>query len=148
MEVFAGFTKKGSAVISPDNGRVEYLFGFIINITDRKRAEEALKKSEEKYRFLVEMMTQGLLVQDENGFIIYANDSCCKMLRYQQDELIGKPIIDLLDERNQQIVKGEIARRRNGAPVQSCEVEITIKDGGRLPVLLSPRDILDSDGQF
>jgi len=115
---------------------------------ERKQAEDALRESEERYRGLVETMADGLVIQDENGLIIYVNNRFCKMVGYQQDELIGKPIIDLLDERNKQIVKGEIARRRKGAPTQSYETEITIKDGSQISVVLSPRDILDSDGQF
>ena len=117
-------------------------------IENRKLTEEALRESEQKYRGLVETMAEGLAIQDGNGLIIYVNNRFCKMTGYQQHEVIGKKIIDFLDERNKQIVKGEIAKRRKGVPAQSYETEIIRKDGHHISVFLSPRDILDSDGQF
>ncbi|MBW1852097.1 MAG: PAS domain S-box protein, partial [Deltaproteobacteria bacterium] len=118
------------------------------DITDKKKIAQALVESEEKYRGLVETMAEGLAIQDEKGLIIYVNNRFCKMTGYQQHEVIGKKIIDFLDDRNKQIVKGEIAKRRKGAPAQSYETEIIRKDGHQISVFLSPKDILDSDGQF
>ena len=130
------------------DGQVFQIAILARDITEKKKTEQALIESEEKYRGLVETMAEGLAIQDENGLIIYVNNRFCKMTGYQQHEVIGKRIIDLLDERNKQIVKGEIAKRREGGPEQSYETEITRKDGRQISVFLSPRDILDSDGQF
>ena len=130
------------------DGQVSQVAILARDITDKKKIEQALVESEEKYRGLVETMAEGLAIQDENGLIIYVNNRFCKMAGYQQHEVIGKKIIDFLDERNKQIVKGEIAKRRKNVPAHSYETEITRKDGRQISVFLSPRDILDSDGQF
>ena len=130
------------------DGQVFQIAILARNITEKKKVEQALIESEEKYRGLVETMAEGLAIQDENGLIIYVNNSFCKMTGYQQHEVIGKKIIDFLDERNRQMVKGEIAKRRKGAPARSYETEIIRKDGHQISVFLSPRDIFYSDGQF
>ena len=130
------------------DGQVFQIAILARDITDKKKIEQALLESEEKYRGLVETMGEGLAIQDENGLITYVNNSFCKMTGYQEHELIGKKIIDFLDERNRQMVKGEIAKRRKGAPARSYETEIPRKDGHQISVFLSPRDILYSDGQF
>ena len=64
---------------------------FIRDISDRKRAERALRQSEKRYRMLVETMNDGLGVQDEHGVWIYVNDRFCEMLGYPRDEMIGRP---------------------------------------------------------
>ncbi len=65
---------------------------FIRDISDRKRAERALRQSEKRYRLLVETMNDGLGVQDENGVWIYVNDKLCEMLGYPREEMIGQPV--------------------------------------------------------
>ncbi len=51
---------------------------FIRDISDRKRAERALRQSEKLYRTLVETLNEGLGVQDENGLWVYVNDQALR----------------------------------------------------------------------
>ena len=60
------------------------------DITSRSRYEEALIRSEEKYRLLIENMNLGLLEVDLNGRIIYANQSFCEMSGHSRDEIYGR----------------------------------------------------------
>ncbi len=59
------------------------------DVTERTRAEDALRKSEEKYRTIIESMEEGLIESDLKGNCIFANDAACKLLGYARDELIG-----------------------------------------------------------
>ena len=68
----------------------EYFFGFYTDITEHKNLSEALKKSEEKYRGLVERTGLGILIINTRGLGIYANDALCKMIGYNREEIIGK----------------------------------------------------------
>ncbi|MGB2690342.1 MAG: PAS domain S-box protein, partial [Desulfobacterales bacterium] len=67
-------------------------------IKEHLLAEEALRKSKESYRRLVETMNDGIGIQDENGFITYVNNKFCQMLDYKPDEFIGKPVTNFLDD--------------------------------------------------
>lgn len=76
--------------------KVEGLEGFIIDITDRKLAEEALKKSEEKFRALVENINDVFYELDGEGRLQYSSPSVERILGYNQSEVIGRSIADFL----------------------------------------------------
>ena len=119
----------------------------IRDITERKRAEKALRQSEEKYRKLVDTMNEGLGVQDENGRVTYINDRFCELLGYSRDEIVGRTIYDFLDKAGREIVKDQIARRKNGEK-GVYEVPWIKKDGQKLYTVVSPEPILDASGQY
>ncbi len=136
--------------IKDEAGNTVLLIPESHNITDRKRAEEALRQSEQRYRTLVETMNEGLTVQDENGLITYVNEKFCEMSGYSRDEIIGRSVSDffnLLDEENQKILKNQIARRIKGER-ESYELSWTRKDGRKVSAIVSAVPILDSNGQF
>jgi len=112
-----------------------------------QKAHEDLRESEEKYRLLVETMSDGLGIQDKNGLITYVNDKFCKMLNYKSDEFVGRPVTYFLDERNKQILKEQIDKRRN-YEVKSYELEWTGRDGNQIPTIMSPQAIFDEKGDF
>ncbi len=72
-----------------------YVIGFAQNITGRIIAEEALKRSEEKYRSIIENMNLGLIEIDLDERIIFANQRFCTMSGYNLEELTNKKATDL-----------------------------------------------------
>jgi PAS domain S-box-containing protein len=114
---------------------------------EHKRSEEALLASKEQYRTLVETMGDGLAVMDENLILTFVNDRFCQMLGYIQNELIGRPELELHDEANQKILKEQMARRRQGKH-DSYEIVFTRKDGQQVSAIISPKPILDEEGRF
>jgi len=72
------------------NGR-QVMCGIIRDITDRLSVEEALKKSEEKYRILFESSKEGIITSDPEGRIVSVNPAALSMLGYQcPEEMIGR----------------------------------------------------------
>ena len=77
-------------------GQPTEMIGTNYDITERKRAEEALRDSEERYRVLFEGSTYGILAADiEAGRFVYANPSICRMLGYSDVELLQLGIADI-----------------------------------------------------
>jgi PAS domain S-box-containing protein len=66
------------------------------DITERKRIEEKLRKSEAKFRSLIEKAGTGIAICDLDGNLSYANKALCNMIGYSENELIGKPFINFL----------------------------------------------------
>lgn len=70
--------------------------GVVRDISNRKRAEIALKESEENYRMLVEQQADGIAIYTEQGKILDLNSSAVSMLGYSKEELLRMNIFDLL----------------------------------------------------
>ncbi len=79
-----------------------YLRGFskvIRDITERKRAEESLKDSEERYRIIVDTASDAILTIDDASIIVFANPATKKIFGYTPEEVIGKQLTALMPER-------------------------------------------------
>jgi diguanylate cyclase (GGDEF)-like protein/PAS domain S-box-containing protein len=76
------------------NERYCYLESFI-DISDRKRAEEVLRESEEKYRLVVENAAEIILIA-QDGFLKYVNPMAVKILGYPKETLTSTPFVELL----------------------------------------------------
>jgi PAS domain S-box-containing protein len=70
--------------------------GLITDITARKLAEEALRKSESKYRLLMEHASDGIIISDQYGNLLNINTKICEMLDRSRDSLLGLNMKDLI----------------------------------------------------
>jgi PAS domain S-box-containing protein len=93
-----------------------------IDITDRKKVEEELKKSEIKYRSLVENALAGIAATDLSGKFTFVNKALCNMIGYSEEELTGKSFADFLNpkDRNRilQILRNTIKHPKGGIPIE------------------------------
>ena len=62
------------------------------DITERKKAEEALLKSEQKYRAILDKAPDAVLIRDKHGNIVDANIQATKFFGYSKKELIGQHV--------------------------------------------------------
>jgi PAS domain S-box-containing protein len=62
------------------------------DVTERKRAEDALKASEEKYRTIIKIAQDGFWLVDLNSCLLEVNDAYCRMSGYERGELLGKTV--------------------------------------------------------
>lgn len=107
------------------NGRPA-IIGTLINVTDRKRAEQELREAEEKFRNLVEKSLVGVyIIQD--GKFVYVNPKICEEYGYSQEELVGANIsITAKDDEEMKEVNENIHSRLVGEK-DSVHYEMTIK---------------------
>ena len=121
--------------------------GVLMDISRRKKAEEALFRSEFKFRRTIESAGEGYLLLDKDFVIMEVNDAYCHMLGYDRDELVGKRPHDfatleyqLFLESNQERFRTQEYRRFEGAMIH--------KDRHIVPVLINANTLRDAAGEF
>lgn len=81
--------------IGRDSSGRRFLGGVSVDITERKRAEEALRRSEESFRTLIENSPEAIFVH-RGGRLLYVNPSACTFLRRSTEELVGHSLLDFV----------------------------------------------------
>ncbi len=81
--------------ITDESGRFRGAVHAIIDVTERKRAEEALQASEERLRRLVEQAADALFVHDLEGRFVSVNRRACESLGYTREELLNLSVADV-----------------------------------------------------
>ncbi|MGY3089682.1 PAS domain S-box-containing protein [Hymenobacter sp. UYAg731] len=113
------------------------------DITARIKAEEDLKRREEKYRGIIENMSLGLVEADLNDHLLYANHSFCDMTGYCTDELAGQRLSPLLlSGPDLELVESKLRNREHGIS-DSYEIVVTTKTGERKWLLVSGAPLYD-----
>ncbi|MEO7983921.1 MAG: PAS domain S-box protein, partial [Bacteroidota bacterium] len=79
-------------------GNITALLGVTMDITDKRKAEEELRKSEEKYRTLVEQAIDAIALYDAKGKILDVNTGSVNLLGYTKEELLEMSLADILTE--------------------------------------------------
>ncbi|MBN1532989.1 MAG: PAS domain S-box protein, partial [Spirochaetes bacterium] len=128
-----------------NNLNMPVYLGFIItDISELKLSAEILRQSEERYRVLVETMSEGLCMVDSAGNFDFVNQSLCRMLGYDKEELIHRPVSHFLDTTNRLILQNQLERRRMGEK-NAYELQWIKKNGSSIITIVSPQLILDSN---
>jgi len=107
---------------------------IIRDITERKRSQEALQESEEKYRNLVERSTDGIGI-GQDGILRFANKRLTQMIGYSVEEMVGAPLSDFLMADQVSKVIDFYKRRMDGEDIPTnYETALRHKDGSRIEV--------------
>ena len=131
--------------IKDDTGKIVKWVGLNLDITERKRAEEALKKSEKKYRTLLETTSEGYWLLNPEFKTIEVNQALCKMLGYSQHEIIGKTPFDFVDDENRKILI-EQASKIPDTTHRSYEITLKKKNGQDLHICFNATTLRDKSG--
>jgi PAS domain S-box-containing protein len=100
---------RARAVRDPQ-GTILYYDGSLVDITEQRRSEEALRASEARYRALVESSPDGIGIH-QDGRIVFINPAGARLLGAQSpDELVGKSVMDLLHPDYREVVRERIQR--------------------------------------
>ena len=121
--------------------------GMAQDVTEARRAKEALRASEAKYRTLIENMADGLLLVDRDEVIRFVNPQACRMLGYPEAELLGQNATGLLFREEDQAAMAERNRRRAEGITESYEIEVRKRSGELFWASFSVAPVTDADGR-
>ncbi len=110
---------------------VSGLVGVILDITERKRIEDDLRESEEKYRLLVEGQTDLVVKLDTEGRFLFVSSTYCDMFGKTEEELLGRKFMPPVCEEDREMTTLEMEKLN--MPPYTCYVEqrAMTKDGWR-----------------
>ncbi len=144
--------KTGIVSIAPvfdDKGNCTRLVGLVHDITERKRAEEVLRESEERYRDLYENAPNAYFAVGADGLIRRCNRRVEELLGCAVEELVGRPVFELYADTPQGKGKASkvFQRFRAGETVTDEELQMQKADGTPMWISLTVNAVRDAQGQ-
>jgi PAS domain S-box-containing protein len=116
------------------------LFSIVHDVSQRRRAEEALRESEEMFRSLAEESPNMIFINDFRR-IVYVNRRCVEMMGYSREEF-GAPgftFLSLVAPEDHGRLQGNFRRHQQGQDVGQVEYTLVTRDGRRLPAILGTK---------
>ena len=118
------------------------------DVTERRQAQRAIQKSEEKYRNIMENMQLGMLELDQEERIVKVYDRFSEMTGYREEELLGKVAAEvLLPPDSRSVISEDRDLRKSGQPAV-YEIQIRRKDGSLFWALISGSPIYNDQGKL
>ncbi len=133
--------------IHNDENKYYRIAGVAEDITERKKAETALKDSEKRYKDLIEQQGGGVGIIDPNETIVYINPAGEDIFGATRGTLSGHNLNEFLDEEHLSFFQGQSSLRRQGVEI-SFEIPILRADKQKRNLLVTATPRFDVNGQF
>ena len=117
------------------------------DVTDAYLDKEALRQSEERYRTLVDLMQQGLVIFSPEGCINFANGTLCAMLGVSVAEAVGLDVTEFVRPEDRARFTAALRARREGV-ADPYEMALRRRDGRLTFVMSSPTPLVGEDGGY
>lgn len=128
-------------------GTVTGAVNVLIDITERKKAEKILRKSEIKYRQIVETAQEGIWLIDEDNRTTFVNNKLCEILGYTREEMLGKDIHFFMDEDAKQIAD-RLLQKKNDGFVGQIQFKYISKSGKEVWTDISINPLFNETGIY
>lgn len=141
-----GSHKEMRLTVTPVPGTDAMVFS-LVDIRERRWAEQAWQESEKKYRSLVEGVQEGIWILDPDGSTTFANESMAKLLHYQPDEMTGKRFFLFMHVQHAEAMGQRWERCKQGIK-EEYDAEFATKEGRPVLVRVSSIPMIDDTGAF
>lgn len=132
------WVQNNSIASCDSNQNTIYCEGSLEDITERKWATDALRKSKEKYRLLFDEAPYGVVMIEEDKTVSMINKRLLDLFGYKYEEIIGKSFVGFLPKnQKKRIIKIHENRRKELSVPNEYETEIYNKQGKAIPVLIT-----------
>ncbi|MFX0172577.1 MAG: PAS domain S-box protein [Candidatus Hodarchaeota archaeon] len=140
------YVRENAKAIRDESGNIIYYEGSVEDITEQKKAEEKLYRSEKRFRELVETSPDGITLTDLTGQILMINNQGIKIMGYHEQELISMNCFDLLVPEDRDRALENMLKTLKLGKIEGLECKIIRKDGSHIPVEMNTTVIYDDDG--
>jgi len=113
----------------------------------RRRMEEILRESEDRYRFLIENLNEGIWMVDAEGITAFVNQKMADILGYTVADMIGMPVFAFVAGEGVGAMREHLKRRGRGVR-ETFEFTFIHKDGARVHTLVAATPIISADGRL
>ncbi len=128
-------------------GRITGAIESIRDVTDRRRAENDLKASEEQYRRIVETANEGIWLSDCDNKITFVNEKMASMLGYPVESIMGCSLFKYIAWDHRQMASIMIERNRKGIRVEH-DFKFCCQDGSSLWAVVSMTPIFNTGRKY
>ncbi|MBK8419643.1 PAS domain S-box protein [Candidatus Villigracilis saccharophilus] len=121
----------------------------ILDVTEQKRAEAAIRESEAKFKAIIASSPDGIGMSSMDGKMLLISDSLASMYGFSEDEkdaYLGKNIFQFIDRSSHEILKDNLIALQSGLKCGVSEYLAVKKDGSRFPVDSNSTILRNSDG--
>ncbi|MDY6990673.1 MAG: PAS domain S-box protein [Thermodesulfobacteriota bacterium] len=129
-----------------ENKEVAAILGVGRDISDKKKALEALQESEKRFGTIIDTALEGIWVTDKVGRTTFVNQHMVDLLGYSLEDILGRSVPEFLDDENKEIFKVKANRLKEGLSEQ-YDLRFCRKTGGEIWGIVSATPLFDPEGQ-
>jgi PAS domain S-box-containing protein len=148
LTTFQDITAHKKIEVELERRVAERTFQLNHELLERRKVEQALRESEERFRTIVEKTPAGVCITDEHGIFEYVNPSYCRLYKYHAEEMIGQPFTMVVPPEDRQMLADLHDRFIEGMAELRGEWNVLTREGKPLSILADAARIVGSDGRL